>query len=201
MEEYAQRDVQAEMYAVQQIWALRANRAEINLYGGLTHERPVRVTQRHPGLGVNYYIINPLADRRERQHLSRDELGQSDFNFETSRAARIGQPITEYSVEREPERHVRAGLRQVRRVPELHLPLRLLHRRWSGERHLDASDRNHRPGQPNVFELRAHSVSLRCFGGGYPNLLQRAGWRRCWRSATTSSSTDLENPTIADRLR
>jgi outer membrane beta-barrel protein len=94
-DEYAAREVRAEMYAVQQIWALRANRAEINIYGAFTMNDQFVA---HPGigLGINYYIINPLAIGVN-GNFYHGLNSQSDFNFETSRAARIGQPITEYS--------------------------------------------------------------------------------------------------------
>jgi outer membrane beta-barrel protein len=94
-DDYAAREVRAEMYAVQQIWALRANRAEINIYGAFTMNDQFVA---HPGigLGINYYIINPLAIGVN-GNFYHGLNSQSDFNFETSRAARIGQPITEYS--------------------------------------------------------------------------------------------------------
>jgi len=93
MEEYAKRDVKAEMYAVQQIWALRARRVELNLpYAVLTMNDQFVA---HPGIGgaINYYIINPLAIGVNGNYYFNTI---SDFNFETSRAARIGQPLTEY---------------------------------------------------------------------------------------------------------
>ncbi len=95
MDEYAARDVEAEMYAVQQIWALRSGRFELNPYFAATmNDQFVS----HPGFGLaaNYYIINPLAVGIN-GNLYHGLNSQSDFNFETSRAARIGQPLTEYS--------------------------------------------------------------------------------------------------------
>lgn len=94
-EEYAAREVQAEMYAVQQIWALRAERFELNVYGAVTmNDQFVG----HPGVGLaaNYYIINPLAVGIN-GNIYHGMNSESEFNFQTSRAARIGQPITEYS--------------------------------------------------------------------------------------------------------
>ena len=95
MEEYAARDVAAEMYAVQQIWALREGRFEINPYFVATMNDQFVA---HPGfgLGANYYIINPLAVGVN-GNIYHGLDSQSDFNFETSRAARVGQPLTEYS--------------------------------------------------------------------------------------------------------
>jgi len=94
MNEYAQRDVRAEMYAVQQIWALRAQRVEVNPYFGLTMNDQF-VSHPGPGLAINYYIINPLAIGANFNWYG-GMNSTSSFNFETSRAARIGQPITEY---------------------------------------------------------------------------------------------------------
>ena len=95
MDEYATRAVEAEMYAVQQIWALRSGRVEINPYFAATmNDQFVG----HPGFGLaaNYYILNPLAVGVN-GNFYHGLNSQSDFNFETSRAARIGQPLTEYS--------------------------------------------------------------------------------------------------------
>ena len=94
MDEYAARDIEAEMYAVQQIWALRANRVETNLYYGLTLNDQF-VAHNGPGLSVNYYILHELAVGVN-GNLYSGLNSVSSFNFETSRAARIGQPITEY---------------------------------------------------------------------------------------------------------
>jgi outer membrane beta-barrel protein len=95
MDEYAARDVEAEMYAVQQIWALRSGRFELSPYFAATMNDQFVA---HPafGLSANYYIINPLAVGVN-GNIYQGLNSQSDFNFETSRAARIGQPLTEYS--------------------------------------------------------------------------------------------------------
>jgi outer membrane beta-barrel protein len=80
------------MYAVQQIYALRYHRFEVNLYGVQTlNDQFVG----HPGggLGVNWYISNVLA-----VGVNGNVYGNSvsSFNFQTSRSARVGLPITEY---------------------------------------------------------------------------------------------------------
>lgn len=92
MEEAAKRPLDAEIYAVQQIYALREGRFEINPYYGQTmNDQFVS----HPafGLAVNYYLTNVIG-----VGINGNLYGnsQSEFNFQTSRAARIGQPITEY---------------------------------------------------------------------------------------------------------
>jgi outer membrane beta-barrel protein len=88
----AKRPLNVEMYAVQQIYALRYHRFEVNVYGLQTmNDQFVG----HPGggLGVNWYISNVLA-----VGVNGNVYGNavSAFNFQTSRSARVGLPITEY---------------------------------------------------------------------------------------------------------
>ena len=88
----AQRPLNPQIFAVQQIYALRYHRFEVNLYGLQTlNDQFVG----HPGggLGVNWYISNVLA-----VGVNGNVYGNavSSFNFQTSRSARVGLPITEY---------------------------------------------------------------------------------------------------------
>lgn len=94
MDAASKRDIDSDMYAVQQIWALRTNRFEINPYFGLTMNDQF-VAHNGPGLGLNYYLMHWLA-AGVNGNVYAGLNSQSDFNFQTSRAARIGQPITEY---------------------------------------------------------------------------------------------------------
>lgn len=92
LDKLAQRPLNVEMYAVQQIYALRYHRFEVNAYGFQTlNDQFVG----HPGggLGVNWYISNVLA-----VGVNGNVYGNavSSFNFQTSRAGRVGLPITEY---------------------------------------------------------------------------------------------------------
>jgi len=92
MEEAAKRPLNNEIYAVQQIYALRDGRFEINPYYGQTmNDQFVS----HPafGLAVNYYLTNVIG-----VGINGNIYGNStsEFNLQTSRAARVGQPITEY---------------------------------------------------------------------------------------------------------
>ena len=90
----AARPLNAQMYAVQQIYALRYHRVEVNPYFGITMNDQF-VTHPGPGLAVNFYILNTLAvgiNGNFYQGLN----SNSSFNFQTSRAARVGEPITEY---------------------------------------------------------------------------------------------------------
>ncbi len=94
MDAAARRELNPEMYAVQQIWALRTNRVEINPYAALTMNDQF-VAHPGPGLAINYYILHWLAIGVN-GNVYAGLNGASQFNFTTSRAARIGQPITEY---------------------------------------------------------------------------------------------------------
>jgi outer membrane beta-barrel protein len=94
LDKAAARDLNVQMYAVQQIYALRYHRFEVNPYFGLTMNDQF-VSHNGPGLALNFYITNVLAvgvNGNFYQGLN----SSSAFNLQTSRAARIGEPITEY---------------------------------------------------------------------------------------------------------
>jgi outer membrane beta-barrel protein len=94
MDKAAKRDMNVQMYAVQQIYALRYHRFEVNPYFGLTMNDQF-VGHPGPGLALNFYITNVLAvgvNGNFYQGLN----SVSGFNLQTSRAARVGEPITEY---------------------------------------------------------------------------------------------------------
>jgi len=95
MDKAAKRAINAEMYAVQQIYALRRFRFEMNPYFGLTMNDQF-VAHNGPGLALNFYVNNVMAVGVNGNFY----LGlnaPSNFNFQTSRAARVGIPITEYA--------------------------------------------------------------------------------------------------------
>lgn len=95
MDEAAKRAINAEMYAVQQIYALRRFRFEINPYFGLTMNDQF-VAHNGPGLALNFYVNNVMAvGVNGNFYLGLNS--PSNFNFQTSRAARVGIPITEYA--------------------------------------------------------------------------------------------------------
>jgi outer membrane beta-barrel protein len=94
MDAAAKRDLRAQMYAVQQIYALRNRRFEINPYFGVTMNDQF-VAHPGPGLALNWYITNVLAVGVN-GNLYAGLNSNSDFNFQTSRAARVGEPVTEY---------------------------------------------------------------------------------------------------------
>lgn len=94
MDKAAARDMKTRMYAVQQIYALRYRRFEINPYFALTMNDQF-VSHPAPGLALNWYITNVLAVGVNGNIYAGLNVN-SDFNFQTSRAARVGEPITEY---------------------------------------------------------------------------------------------------------
>jgi outer membrane beta-barrel protein len=94
LDKAAARNMHEQMYAVQQIYALRYHRFEVNPYFGLTMNDQF-VSHNGPGLALNFYILNVLAvgvNGNFYQGLN----GISSFNLQTSRAARVGLPINEY---------------------------------------------------------------------------------------------------------
>lgn len=95
MEKAAKRDMRTQMYAVQQIYALRNKRFEINPYWGITMNDQF-VAHPGPGLAINWYLTNVLAIGIN-GNLYAGLNSPSNFNFQTSRAARVGEPVTEYS--------------------------------------------------------------------------------------------------------
>jgi outer membrane beta-barrel protein len=94
MEKAANRDMHVQMYAVQQIYALRNHRFEINPYFGITMNDQF-VAHPGPGIAVNWYITNVLAVGVNGNFYA-GLNSNSAFNLQTSRAARVGEPITEY---------------------------------------------------------------------------------------------------------
>jgi len=94
LDKAAARDMHEQMYAVQQIYALRYHRFEVNPYFGLTFNDQF-VSHNGPGLGLNFYITNVLAVGVN-GNFYQSFNSNSAFNLQTSRAARIGEPINEY---------------------------------------------------------------------------------------------------------
>jgi len=94
MEEAAKRPLKAQMYAVQQIYALRARRFEIQPFWGMTMNDQF-VSHPSPGIALNYYMTNVLAigaNFNWYQGLNSD----SEFNAQTRRAVHVGVPLNEY---------------------------------------------------------------------------------------------------------
>jgi outer membrane beta-barrel protein len=90
----AGRDIKADVYAVQQIYALRRHRFEVNPYWSFSLNDQF-VTHPGPGLAVNYYLTNVLAVGVNGTYYQPFN-GDADFNFENRRATRLAVPLNEY---------------------------------------------------------------------------------------------------------
>ena len=90
----AGRDIKADVYAVQQIYALRRGRFEVNPYWSISLNDQF-VTHPGPGLAVNYYLTNVLAVGVNGTYYQPFN-GDADFNFENRRATRLAVPLNEY---------------------------------------------------------------------------------------------------------
>jgi outer membrane beta-barrel protein len=88
------KNVRADVYAVQQIYALRRGRFELNPYWSFSLNDQF-VTHPGPGLGVNYYLTNVLAIGLNGTYFGAFN-GDSDFNFQNRRATRLAVPLNEY---------------------------------------------------------------------------------------------------------
>jgi outer membrane beta-barrel protein len=90
----ASKNVNAEIYAVEQIYALRYHRFEVQPYFSFTLNDQF-VSHNGPGLALNYYITNVLAVGVN-GNLYAGLNGDSDFNFQNRRATRVAVPLNEY---------------------------------------------------------------------------------------------------------
>ena len=90
----AAKPLREQIYAVQQIYALRVRRFEIQPYWGFTLNDQF-VSHPGPGLALNYYITNVLAIGANFNYYRPFNV-DSDFNGQVRRAARVGVPLTEY---------------------------------------------------------------------------------------------------------
>jgi len=88
----AKRDMHEQMYAVQQIYALRYHRFEIQLGANFTLNDQF-VSHPGPVLGLNFYVTNVLAIGVGGGYYFNND---STFNAQTRRAARVAVPLTEY---------------------------------------------------------------------------------------------------------
>lgn len=96
VEALAKRDVKADVYAVQQIYALRRGRFELTPYWSFSLNDQF-VSHPGPGLGVNYYLTNVLAIGLNGTFYQPFN-GDSDFNFQNRRATRLAVPLNEYQM-------------------------------------------------------------------------------------------------------
>lgn len=94
MKKEAARPLREQIYAVQQLFALRRQRFEFNPYWGFTLNDQF-VGHSAPGLSINYYITNVLAIGVNGNYYQPFNV-DSEFNADVRRAARVGVPLTEY---------------------------------------------------------------------------------------------------------
>jgi outer membrane beta-barrel protein len=91
----AKKKVKADVYSVEQIYALRRGRFEVQPYFGFSLNDQF-VSHPGPGLALNYYISHVLAVGIN-GNLYSGLNGESQFNFEHRRATRVAVPLNEYS--------------------------------------------------------------------------------------------------------
>jgi outer membrane beta-barrel protein len=94
MKKEAARPLREQIYAVQQVFALRARRFEFNPYWSFSLNDQF-VSHPAPGLGINYYITNVLAVGVNGNYYQPFNV-DSEFNADVRRAARVAVPLTEY---------------------------------------------------------------------------------------------------------
>lgn len=92
LQEAAKKDMREQMYAVQQIYALRYHRFEIQPAWNFTMNDQF-VSHPGPVLGLNFYVTNVLAIGVGGGYYFNND---SKFNAQTRRAARVAVPLTEY---------------------------------------------------------------------------------------------------------
>jgi len=94
MDKEAARQMHEQIYAVQQLFALRARRLELQPYWSFSLNDQF-VGHPAPGLALNYYITNVLAVGVNGNYYRPFNV-DSAFNAQVRRAARVGVPLTEY---------------------------------------------------------------------------------------------------------
>lgn len=94
MDKEAARQFKEPLYAVQQIFALRVRRFELNPYWSQTLNDQF-VGHPGPGIALNYYITNVLLVGVNGNYYEPFNV-DSDFNSQVRRAARVAVPLTEY---------------------------------------------------------------------------------------------------------
>jgi len=95
MKKEAARPIKESIYAVQQLYVMRARRFEFNPWWNVKSLNDQFVQHTGPGIGINYYITNVLAIGANFRYYSPFN-GDSKFNGQVRRAARVAVPLTEY---------------------------------------------------------------------------------------------------------
>jgi outer membrane beta-barrel protein len=93
-EKEAARDIREQVFAVQQLFVLRRHRLEVSPFWQVPLNDQF-VSHSGPGLGINFWITNVLAAGINGNYYEPFN-SDSEFNFQTRRAARVSVPLTEY---------------------------------------------------------------------------------------------------------
>lgn len=95
MKKEAARPIKESIYAVQQVYVMRARRVEFNPWWNATSLNDQFVQHKGPGIGINYYITNVLGIGANFRYYSPFNT-DSRFNGQVRRAARVAVPLNEY---------------------------------------------------------------------------------------------------------
>jgi outer membrane beta-barrel protein len=95
MKKEAARPIKESIYAVQQLYVMRARRFEFNAWWNVRSLNDQFVQHPGPGLALNYYITNVLAIGANFRYYSPFN-DDSAFNGQVRRAARVAVPLNEY---------------------------------------------------------------------------------------------------------
>jgi outer membrane beta-barrel protein len=96
MKKEAARPIKESIYAVQQLYVMRARRFEFNGWWNLRSLNDQFVQHPGPGIALNYYITNVLAIGANFRYYSPFNV-DSAFNGQVRRAARVAVPLNEYN--------------------------------------------------------------------------------------------------------
>lgn len=95
MKKEAARPIRESIYAVQQLYVMRARRFEFQPWWNLRSLNDQFVQHPGPGLAINYYITNVLAVGVNGRYYGPFNV-DSSFNGQVRRAARVAVPLNEY---------------------------------------------------------------------------------------------------------
>lgn len=95
MKKEAARPIKESIYAVQQLYVMRARRFELNAWWNVRSLNDQFVQHPGPGIALNYYITNVLAIGANFRYYSPFN-DDSAFNGQVRRAARVAVPLNEY---------------------------------------------------------------------------------------------------------
>lgn len=95
MKKEAARPIKESIYAVQQVYVMRARRFEFNPWWNVKSLNDQFVQHQSPGIGINYYITNVLSIGANFRYYSPFN-DDSKFNGQVRRAARVAVPLNEY---------------------------------------------------------------------------------------------------------